>query len=181
VLTGSSQTEEALELWRQKVRPKLHSFPRTRAGLAQNLKPGILTHPVLGRFPVPILLIEAKRIEVSIRKMVWGLHWFHTGKIMPKRESFGLQMLNTAQVANYFNDPENERIFKATKPGIYRDPAVVRTFFYTCATSASSTLWYFFFYRQNIAIAYTGELADLVDEPSNPPLNVTSPQDAPAG
>src|SRR5262245_19960527 len=45
VTTGASFTEEGREVWRQKVRPKLPLFPKTRAGLQKGLAAGTVTIP----------------------------------------------------------------------------------------------------------------------------------------
>ena len=171
VMSGASHTEEGLAVWRSKVRPKLKAFPKTRAGLARNLVRGAINVPGIGTAPVPVLLVEASRLRVSIRKLVWGLHWFHSGKILPKDESLGLQPLNIAEVGAHFDDPEREKVFKLTKSGIYTNQEVMRTFYYTCAITPENSLWYFFFYRQNVVIAYTGTAAEIVNEPSNNRMN----------
>jgi hypothetical protein len=106
--------------------------------------------------------------------MVWGLHWLHTGTILPENLPLLIHALNFAQVDSHFADAENEKRFRLTRGGVYTNPDVVRTFFYTYAVTAENSLWYFFFYRQNVVIAFAGEMSDAVDEPSTNRLKLAT-------
>ena len=156
VMAGAGWTDEALKVWRQKVKTKFLERPGTRIGLRNSLVRGSISIPNVGRVNVDILKADAARIQTSTRKMVWGLYWFHTGRIRPPGEIFDVYMLNVAQVTPYLKDPENARAVAMTGVGIYRDPVVVRSFFYRAGITPENSLWYFVFYRQNVLIAYTG-------------------------
>jgi hypothetical protein len=156
VMAGAGWTEEALKVWRQKVKPKFLDHTGTRIGLRNSLARGSIAVPNVGRVNVDILKADAARIQTSVRKMVWGLYWFHTGRIRPPGETFEVFMLNVAQVTPYLRDSENARTIAQTGVGVYRDALVCRSFFYRAGITPENSLWYFVFYRQNVLIAYTG-------------------------
>jgi len=156
VMAGAGWTEEALETWRAKVKPRFLDHPGTRIGLRNNLVRGSISIPNVGRVHVDILKADAVRIQTSVRKMVWGLYWFHTGHIRPPGDIFEVFMLNVAQVTPYLNDPDNARAVAMTGVGVYQDADVIQRFFYRAGITPENSLWYFVFYRQNVLIAYTG-------------------------
>jgi hypothetical protein len=118
-----------------------------------------------------MMLADAARVQVSVRKMVAGLRWFHTGHIHPPDDGFEVFMLNVAQVGEHFRDPDNVRNFQLATRGVYQDPIVSRTFFYRWAITPENSLWYFVFFRQNVLIAFTGGLPIVGTEPSNDCVN----------
>ena len=158
VMTAASGTPEALELWSKKVAAKFHSFPATRVGLKNRLATAPIRLPGLGVVPVRVLLAEAERINRVTRKMVRGLFWFHNGERLSDDVPIHVQMWNSVQLAERFNDPQQMAVLRKTALGAYRDPEVMRSFFYQGAIEGHTSLWYFFFYRQNALVAYTGSL-----------------------
>jgi hypothetical protein len=156
VMAGSAWTDEGLDVWRKKVKPKFRQFPATRIGLKNNLTTGSIMIPSVGPIKVDILKADAARIQTSVRKMVQGLYWFHSGRLGPPGDTFYVDMLNVAQVDSYLRDPVYARVVAQTGIGVYQDARVVRSFFYRGGITPENSLWYFAFYRQNILIAYTG-------------------------
>ncbi len=159
VVSAGSHTPEALRLWKQKVASKFPAFPKTQAGLRRQLRKVIADVPSLGKSPITVLLAESKRINAVLRKMVFGLYWFHTGSILPASTPIEFQGLNLLQTAKFVANPQLMAVFEKAAMGIYRDPTVVRTFFYRVGIAGRLSIWYFVFFGNNIFIAVTGDLA----------------------
>ena len=64
-----------------------------------------------------------------------------------------LHFINATEGPAYFEDPKNMNFYEQTIMGLYDNPEVMKTFFYTWAVSNDLALFYFFFYKQNIFLA----------------------------
>jgi len=163
VMTAASPGGHGMDVWKTKVAPKLKKRPKTRAGLRNRL----VTLPTYvepwGTLSLPGMLVERARIHTSVRKLVFGLYWFHTGNLLPQDAQISVRMVNVAELPAHFDDPERMRLFQQTRRGVYKDPEVMNTFFYHAAISGTSSLWYFFFYKQNVLIALAEEPEQKMD------------------
>ena len=155
VLSAASFTDEGQAVWKQKVAVKFPETPATQAGLRSQLIRFPVDAPGLGSVEVPALLAKANRINTVVDKMVRGLYWFHSANLLPPEIPVQVGMLNVTELAEYFDDPERLRVFRKAQLGLYRDPEVMRTFFYNGAIGPEGSMWYLFFYRQNALIAWT--------------------------
>ena len=160
VMTGCAWTPEGREMWRRKVKPKLRSRPGTRIGLSRDLITIPLALPNLGTVPHPGLRVDANRIQVSLRKMVWGLYWFHTGRLLQPHEPMKITFHDIRTASTILESPEVEALFRQTAAGVYRNPDVIRTFFYTGRIMPERSVWFFFFYRQVVIAAFTGDVSE---------------------
>ena len=152
VMAGGSLVGEGTKIWKKKVVPKFRDFPKTQSGLREQVSTARVKISPTEETTLRIMKLNRQRIEKSIRKMVWGLHWFHTGNILAQHTQLNVGMLNAADAPAYFKDPKNLEYYDQTVLGIYRDQLVMNTFFYTVAISEEISLWYFFFYKQNAFI-----------------------------
>ena len=168
VMAAASPWGQGVDVWKTKVAPKLKTRPRTRAGLRNRL----ITYPLnvkpWGTLPLIGMKIERARIHTSAWKLVSGLYWFHKGELLSKNVQFTVTMLNVDQLVAHFNDPDGKRYFRQTEPGVYNDPEVRKTFFYYRGISQAASLWYFFFYKQNVVIAGTEVPGQTVDGQASP-------------
>ncbi len=78
----SSKTDEGLRVWKERVVPKFEDRPATRAGLREQLGPAEVFRKDIGRLVLPGVWADAKRIDRVLKKMVWGLYWWHEGKLL---------------------------------------------------------------------------------------------------
>jgi hypothetical protein len=152
VMSGGSLWGAGIDVWKNKVKPKLHSRPKTKLGLRNQLSIKNLEISSKESMLFPVLLVDRNRMEKSIRKLVYGLYWWHTETILTNPKEMNFQMINPAQGTSYFDNPNNREIFDQTVMGIYGDEEVRKTFFYTGAISQDLALFYFFFYKQNVFI-----------------------------
>lgn len=154
VMAGGSLVGQGVDVWKKKVSPKFKDFPKTQSGLRNQLSVGKVKVGPTETLISPLLTLENERVERSIRKMVYGLYWFHSGNMLDQESHIQYDLLNPANGPDYFKNPENIACFHQTMLGVYQDSFVRNTFFYTYAISESTSLWYFFFYKQNIFIAF---------------------------
>jgi hypothetical protein len=157
VMAGASLVGEGVSVWRKKVKPKINAFPKTRIGLRNQLSLTSVDINPKETIELPAMKLNRQRIEKSIAKLAWGLYWFHTQRILSQEAILNVGMVNVAEGPTYFDNPENKKCFNQTVLGIYRDPKVMNTFFYTAAISTELSLWYFFFYKQNTFIVTVHE------------------------
>jgi len=162
VLAGASWTKEGLDVWRAKVRPRLKEKPGTRLGLRDLVAPASFDLPGVGRLTRPAIMAPTARINPVIRKMVRGLHWFHTGRILAAEVPIEILSRNSVELAALGKNPEQMKVIDGLGMGIYRDSRTIRSFFYKAGIDERASLWLFFFYRQNLFIAATGESAGLL-------------------
>jgi hypothetical protein len=94
-------------------------------------------------------------------KADWGLYWFHSGRILSPDTELSVNYLDTLHGPEYLRSPEVRDIANQTAMGVYRDPAVMNTFFYTGAIDQHASVWFFSIYKQSI-IAITKE-SDLTE------------------
>jgi len=157
-MSASSHSKSGIEVWREKVAPKLPLHPKTRAGLRNRLSVDKLNVQPFGEVSLPTLRIDRNRAGTSLRKLVAGLYWFHTGEMLEPGIQLDISFLNVAELPEHFADAEKMAIFKKTTTlGLYRDPEVMKTFFYFGAISETNSLWYFFFYKQNAFVVIAAE------------------------
>jgi len=154
-LSMSSSTEEGLRVWKERVLPKLEERPATKAGLREQLGPVEAVRKGLGRLVRPGIWADAQRLNRVLKKMIWGLYWWHEGELLVPSVPLEIFFLNVAQVPEYFSDPYSLEIYRKTTPGIYREATVIRTFYYTYVINDQLSAWYLFFYRQNAFIVLT--------------------------
>jgi len=164
VMSAAALSQTGMDVWRNKVAPKLSSHPKTRAGLRDRLSVASLTVPSLGKVSLPTMSIDRKRMNTSLRKLVSGLYWFHSGTVLPSDTQLKVIFVSVAELPSHFEDAEKIAIFRKTKPGVYTDPEVMKTFFYYFAIAGANSLWYFFFYKQNVFI-----VAAVEPEKTEPP------------
>lgn len=154
VLSGGSLVGEGHEVWKQKVKPQLDQRPKTRAGLRNQLSIQNLAINANENMIMPVLQIDGDRIKKSAGKLVHGLFWWHTGSILGAPAEMIIQWFNVVDGNKVMNDPVNKPYFDQTVLGIYQDPEVQKTFFYTWAVSEEAALFYFFFYKQNMIVSW---------------------------
>lgn len=157
-MSSSSRTEEALTIYRKKVRRRFQERPATRARFRQQLAEFETILPGIGRVMLPALKGDPDRFRASTEKMVRAFYWWHWGEILARDVAIRIKSLNMLQLSDFFNDAEKVAIFEKANVGVYTDPEVVKTFYYRGAVLPNGlSIWYFFFYRQNAIIAMTGE------------------------
>lgn len=159
VMSSSSLIEEGIQVYFEKVAPKLRSHPKTKAGLRNQLSSNDVEVPKHGRVLFPIIKINPDRMRISLCKIVAALYWFYTGELLPKDTEFEIGFLNVADLPGYFSNQEILKIFKTTHLGIYRKKEATGTFSYTWLITPTYSLWYFFFFRQNAFVVFASEPA----------------------
>lgn len=155
VLAACSTTEEGRAVWRNKVMARFKERPATKIGFRDQIAPVNVTSEVGGSMVLPGIRVNAKRFERCIRKMVWGLYWWHSSRLLDPTTPLDVHFLNFVQAPAFFRDQEQVSIFRKAAPGVYRAPGEVRTFCYLFGITAEVSIWYFIFYRQNMAIGFT--------------------------
>lgn len=156
VMSATSLVGAGRKVWKKKVVPKIKTLPATRARFQKGTYLSDVKVPKTN-FRLPGLKIDAPRIDVSIRKMVFGLYWFHTGALLSPATKLEVGFLNVVQLPKYFEDPNNQEILSHTQHGIYRQPEVLETFSYRFGVGEGTSLWYIFFYKQNAFIVIATE------------------------
>jgi hypothetical protein len=151
-MAGGSLVGDGIDVWKKKVSPKLRQHPKTKAGLRNRISKYIVMDNK-GILSLPAFILDQERIEKSIRKFVYGVYWFHTGLILPKNTAIVIRYINPAEGPEFFSCPENMAVSKQMIIGVYNNPEVQKTFFYTWAISEELALFNFFFYKQNLFIA----------------------------
>lgn len=153
-MASSSLVGEGIEVYWEKVSPQLRAFPKTKLALRNRITTKNLNMSEAGTVRFSILGIDPKRINISIRKLVAGLYWFHSGKQLPSKTQLELKFINVAELPEYFADSNMLAIFRTTQRGIYVNNEVTKTFSYWWLITESYSLWYFFFYKQNAVVVF---------------------------
>src|SRR5215216_1895503 len=78
VMSGGSLWGAGLDVWQNKVKPKLDIRPKTKLGLRNQLSTRNLEISSKESMLFPVILVDRNRMEKSIRKLVYGLYWWHT-------------------------------------------------------------------------------------------------------
>jgi len=160
-LAACSWTPEGLAVWKEKVAIKFPDFPATQAGLRESIDSVTASVPSLGDVRVSVLLTKATRIDRVVHKMARGLHWFHTGEILALDVPMSTRFFNLIELKALFDDPDGVAALSACGAGVYRDPEVIRSFYYSAAIEPPNSVWNFFFYRQNAITVFVGpDVAD---------------------
>lgn len=162
VLSASSPgSDEARELWQAKVRPNFKRRPAHRIRLRNHLIDLPHDLPDGVKVSLPGLAVEIERFNRSIEKMVRGLYWVHSRRLLSQSASLVVKFYNILQLQSHEEAMASMPLFKQCVAGLYRNPSVVRTFFYKGAFSdePDSSIWYFGFYRQNMVAAATQSAA----------------------
>lgn len=158
IVSAGSWSPEALELWSRKVAAKFPLFPATQAGLRRDLRRMHLEIPKIGRAPISVLLADAARINAVLRKMTFGLFWFHTGHLLSSEIPIEFHGLNLLETMRFVGDSRAMSVFNKAGLGIYRDPMVTRTFFYKVGFTGDLSIWYFVFFGNNMFVVTTGDV-----------------------
>ena len=154
-MSGASLVGQGRMVWKNKVAPKFKDFPKTQAGLRNITSVRKLDINGIGKMNMPVMELDAKRINTSIRKMVFGLYWFHTNLLLESSTTVNTYFFNAVEAPKFLKGTIGTTLSRQTAMGVYTDPEVVDTFFYTVAISDTSSLWFFSFYKQNLIIATT--------------------------
>jgi hypothetical protein len=156
-MSGGSHTEESVAVWAKKVVAKFADFPATQAGLRDQLDHIPVSIPELGRVPVPVIKASTVRLQRVVRKLVFGLHWFHTGRLLDPSTPIEYFGLNLFQLEAFMKSPDSMAVFERAAVGIYRDAQVIRTFFYKVGFADGLSIWYFIFFGNNMVVAVAGD------------------------
>jgi hypothetical protein len=154
-MSATSLIGEGRRVWNEKVAPKFRDLPKTRAGLRNSMAIGEVETRDFGKFIAPQFGISAPRLMVSITKMVSGLHWFHTGHILPAARKPIITVIDTARGAATFESDAFKAFYEDMSLGVYQDPTTMETFFYSyyVSTSGLASKWLFYFYKQTVVPA----------------------------
>jgi len=117
VMSAPSHSKSGIEVWREKVAPKLPLCPKTRAGLRNGLSVDNLNVQLFGEVCLPTLRIDRNRASTSLRKLVAGLYWFHTREMLEPGIQLDVFFLNVAELPEHFADTEKMAIFKEDHSG----------------------------------------------------------------
>jgi hypothetical protein len=160
VMAAGSWTEEALEVWERRVRPKLQTRPATRIGMKNRLDTLEFTVPPLGVVPVRVLLADQARINSVLAKVVRGLFWMHSGRLLPPSAPLAVKGFNPLQLEEALRDPSLLEFIQGLPLGLYESDAAKRTFFYRGGVGEEAdSAWVLAFYRNNMFIVGTGAAA----------------------
>jgi hypothetical protein len=157
VMAGASLIGQGRNVWKNKVAPKFKDFPKTQAGLRENLTFQIVRFGAFERVIFPAMKIDAERVSKSVRKMVWGLYWFHSGRILGPTTELSVNYLDTLHGPEYLRSPAVRNMVNQTVMGVYQDPVVMNTFFYTGVIDQNISVWFFNIYKQSLLVAITKE------------------------
>jgi hypothetical protein len=155
VMSATALVGEGRDVWTEKVVPKFQNRPGTQAGLRNAMTISEIETEQFGKFMAPQLMISEPRLRVSITKMVFGLHWFHTGNILPSTRRPILALIDAARGPATIVSKEFQAVSQGNLMGVYDSPATRETFFYTYTALPLASKWFFFFYKQTAVIAVT--------------------------
>ena len=153
-MSAISLVGEGRNVWNEKVAPKLQNRPKTKAGLRNAVTIGELETEQFGKFITPQFKISEPRLKTTIKKMVFGLHWFHTGNLLPKKRNPIVALYDVPRGTEIFKTRQFQNAFEMTVSGVYQEK-VTNTFFYTYSALPLASIWFFFFYKQIVVTAVT--------------------------
>jgi len=152
-MSATALVGQGRKVWQDKVVPKFKEFPKTQAGLREKTTQHKFDIENFGKLTFPVLMIDVERFNRSIRKMVYGLYWFHTGEILSSTAKLTVNLVDAVGGPKYFQNPAVRAVTNVAKIGVYQDPTIMKTFFYTSLIYNDTSIWFFFFYKQSAAIA----------------------------
>jgi hypothetical protein len=154
-MSATALVGQGRNVWKNKVVPKFRNFPKTQAGLREKTSIRKIEVEEFGKLTFPVLMIDSERFNRSIHKMVYGLYWFHTSQILVADANLAVNLIDAVHGPKFFQNPEVSALTNKTEMGVYQDPEVMKTFFYTSLIYNDTSIWFFFFYKQSAAVAMT--------------------------
>ena len=155
VMSGAAHVGQGRKVWKEKAAPKFKDFPKTQAGLRSSTTLRKLDIDGRGEMILPMMDLDVKRINTNIRKLVFGLYWFHSGNLLDTSTDIKIEYFNIVEFQKYFEEIRLLALDEQIALGVYQEHDVMETFFYMAAISETSSLWYFSFFKQNVIIATT--------------------------
>jgi hypothetical protein len=153
MVLSSPGSEEAKQVWREQVLPNIKERPAHRVRLGKAVFPLPYKLPDGREIHLPGLAIDEVRLNRSLEKTARALYWVHSRKVMPRKVDFMFQLFNILDLQTPEQALQRMPSFQECVPGLYRNASSIRYFFYKgiFADVPWGSLWYFAFYRQNIA------------------------------
>ena len=144
---------EAQDLWRSKVQPKLDRRPATEELVSRSRGLGAVDGGSGDVRYFPIVSPDWMRLTRVVKKITCGLHWHHTGRIIPAECRVVITPAPARALNTILDDEWWGHVGRFLHAGRYHHTPASRTYTYLYSAEHYASIWLHLFFVQHGFIA----------------------------